>query len=113
MRPIMPSLLRDNASTNSFGRTRRKSTSRGTLTACRAPMLLIQLHRLLWMWAAIIPTVSREMPGTCLDQTAGGSCSTRYVVARLFVRQAAMIARPRHGSPTHRYLPTLEQYCRY
>ena len=85
----MPSLLRDNASTNSFGRTRRKSTSRGTLTPCRAPMLLIQLHRLLWMWAAIIPTVSREMPGTCLDQTAGGSFSTRYVVARLLVRQVA------------------------
>ncbi len=57
-------------------------------------MLLIQLHRLLWMWAAIIPTVSREMPGTGLDQTAGGSRSTRYVVARLFVRHAAMIARP-------------------
>ena len=36
----MPLLLRDNASTNSFGRTRRKSTSRGTLTPCRAPMLL-------------------------------------------------------------------------
>ncbi len=90
----MPLLLRDNARTNSFGRTRRKSTSPGTFTPCRAPMLLIQLHRLLWMWAAIIPTVSREMPGTCLDQTAGGSCSTRYVVARLFVRHAAMIARP-------------------
>src|SRR5438876_9893782 len=91
MRSIMLLLLRDNARTNSFGRTRRKSTRRGTLTPCRAPMLLIQLHRLLWMWAAIIPTVSREMPGTCLDQTAEGSCSTRYVVARLFVRQAAMI----------------------
>jgi len=90
----MPLLLRDNARTNSFGRTRRKSTSRGTLTPCRAPMLLIQLHRLLCRWAAIIPTVSREMPGTCLDQTAGGRCSTRYVVARLFVRHAAMIARP-------------------
>jgi len=90
----MPLLLRDNARTNSFGRTRRKSTRRGTLTPCRAPMLLIQLHRLLWMWAAIIPTVSREMPGTCLDQTAEGSCSTRYVVARLFVRHAAMIAPP-------------------
>ena len=84
----MPLLLRDNASANSFGRTRRKSTSRGTLTPWRAPMLLIQLHRLLWMWAAIIPTVIRGMPGTCLDQTAGGSCSTRYVVARLFVRHA-------------------------
>jgi hypothetical protein len=40
-------------------------------------MLLTQVHRLLWMWAAIIPTVSREMPGTGLDQTARGSCSTR------------------------------------
>ena len=88
----MPLLLRESASTNCFGRTRRKSTRRGTLTPCRAPMLLIQLHRLLCMWAAIIPTVSREMPGTCLDQTAGGSFSTRYVVARLFVRQAAMTA---------------------
>src|SRR6266699_2478940 len=46
------------------------------------------------MWAAIIPTVRPERPGTSLDQTAGGSCSTRYVVARLLVRHAAMIARP-------------------
>ena len=63
-----------------------------SLVRGKEPMLLIQVHRLLCMWAAIIPTVSREMPGTCLDQTAGGSCSTRYVVARLLVRHAAMMA---------------------
>jgi hypothetical protein len=55
-------------------------------------MLLIQPQRLLWMCAAIMPTVSRGMPGTCIDQIAGGSCSIRYVVARWFVRQAATIA---------------------
>jgi hypothetical protein len=77
MSSIIPLLLRDSASTNAFGRTRRKSTRRGTVTPCRAPMLLIQPQRLLWMWAAIIPTVCRGMPGTCRDQTAAGSCSTR------------------------------------
>jgi hypothetical protein len=55
----------------------------------RAPRLLIQLQRLLWMCAAIIPTVRRGTPGTGLDQTAGGRFSTRKIVARLLVRHAA------------------------
>src|SRR5438093_2936198 len=87
---IIPWLLRDNAFTSSGGRTRRRSTSRGTLTPWRAPSILIQLQRLLWMWAAIIPTVNRGIPGTGFDHTSRGRCSTRNTVARLFVRHAAI-----------------------
>ena len=87
---IIPSLLRDNAFTSSAGRTRRRSTSRGTFTPWAAPRLLIQRQRLLWMWAAIIPTVSRGMPGTGLLHTEDGRRSTRNTVARWFVRHAAI-----------------------
>jgi hypothetical protein len=89
IRLIIPLLLRDNAVTRSARRTWRRSTSRGTLTPCRAPRFLIHEQRLLWMCAAIMPTVSRGIPGTGLDHTDGGRCSTRYAVARLFVRHAA------------------------
>jgi hypothetical protein len=57
---------------------------------CLAPRFLIQLHRALWMWAAIVRTVCRGEPGTGSDQSAGGRFWTRYVVTRLFVRHAAI-----------------------
>lgn len=53
-------------------------------------MLRIHEHRQLWMWAAILPAVWRGMPGTGLDHTSAGRRSTRYTVAALVVRQAAM-----------------------
>jgi hypothetical protein len=34
------------------------------LMPCRAPRLLTHRQRLFWMWAAIMPTVSRGTPGT-------------------------------------------------
>jgi hypothetical protein len=46
------------------------------------------------MWAAIIRTVRRGTPGTALDHIAGGRFSMRYIVTRLFVRQAAIRERP-------------------
>ena len=85
----MPSLLRASAVASWRGRTRRRSTSRGGLIPWRAPRFLIHLQRLLWMCAAIMPTVSRGTPGTGLDQISGGRFSTRKIVARLFVRHAA------------------------
>src|SRR5207344_2569781 len=63
-------------------------TRRGATIPCRLPSALIHPQRLLWMWAAIIRTVCLGTPGTSLLQTAAGKCSTRYVVARLVVRQA-------------------------
>jgi len=91
---MMPSLLRDNARNSSDARTRRGSTVRGTAIPCLAPIILIHMHRPLWMWAAIIRTVRRGTPGTALDHIAGGRFSMRYVVTRLFVRQAAIRERP-------------------
>ncbi len=46
------------------------------------------------MWAAIIRTVRRGMPGTALDQSSEGRFSMKYIVTRLFVRQAAISKRP-------------------
>ena len=91
---MMPSLLRDSARNSSDARTRRGSTFRGIGIPCRAPIILIHMHRTLWMWAAIIRTVRRGTPGTVLDHIAGGRFSMRYIVTRLFVRQAAIRERP-------------------
>ncbi len=95
---MMPSLLRDRARNSSDTRTRRGSTVRGIAIPCLAPIILIHMHRALWMWAAIIRTVRRGTPGTAFDQIAGGRFSTRYIVTRLFVRQAAIKQRPVSGS---------------
>ena len=46
------------------------------------------------MWAAIIRTVRRGTPGTASAHIAGGRFSMRYIVTRLFVRQAAISERP-------------------
>lgn len=91
---MMPSLLRDSARNSSDARTRRRSTVRGIAIPCLAPIILIHMHRTLWMWAAIIRTVRRGTPGTALDHIAGGRFSMRYIVTRLFVRQAAIRERP-------------------
>ena len=87
---MMPSLLRDSARNSSDARTRRGSTVRGIAIPCLAPIILIHMHRALWMWAAIIRTVRRGTPGTGVDHIAGGRFSMRYIVTRLFVRQAAI-----------------------
>ena len=89
----MPSLLRDSARKSSEARTRRGSTVRGIAIPCFAPIILIHMHRTLWMWAAIIRTVRRGTPGTALDHSSGGRFSMRYIVTRLFVRQAAISER--------------------
>jgi len=91
---MMPSLLRDSARNSSDARTRRGSTVRGIAIPCFAPIILIHMHRTLWMWAAIIRTVRRGTPGTALDHIARGRFSMRYIVTRLFVRQAAIRERP-------------------
>jgi hypothetical protein len=91
---MMPSLLRGSARNSADGRTRRGSTVRGIAIPCLAPIILIHMHRTLWMWAAIIRTVRRGTPGTVFDHIAGGRFSMRYIVTRLFVRQAAIRERP-------------------
>ena len=91
---MMPSLLRESARTSSEARTRRGSTVRGIARPCRPPIILIHMHRVLWMWAAIIRTERRGMPGTAFDHSAGGRFSKRYSVTRLLVRQAAISERP-------------------
>ena len=91
---MMPSLLRDSARNSSDARTRRGSTVRGIAMPCLAPIILIHMHRALWMWAAIMRTVRRGTPGTAFDHIAGGRFSMRYIVTRLFVRQAAIRERP-------------------
>src|ERR1700730_6564113 len=87
---MMPSLLRGSARNSSEARVRRGTTGRGTAIQCLAPIILIQMHRALWIWAAIIRTVRRGTPGTGADHIAGGRFSMRYIVTRLFVRQAAI-----------------------
>jgi hypothetical protein len=77
IRSTIPSLLRDKALTSSAGPTRRRSTRRGTATPCAAPRLLIHMHRVLWMWAAIIPIVRPGMPGTGLLHIERGRLATR------------------------------------
>src|SRR5512142_2169276 len=49
------------------------------------------------MCAAIIRTVRRGAPGAPLDHSSAGRFSIRYIVTRLFVRQAAMSDRPVSG----------------
>jgi hypothetical protein len=91
---MMPSLLRGKTRSSSDARTRRGSTVGGIATPCLAPIILIHMQRVLWMWAASIRTVRRGTPGTAVDHIAGGRFSMRYIVTRLFVRQAAITARP-------------------
>jgi len=91
---MIPSLLRDSARNSSEARTRCGSTGRGIAIPCLAPIILIHMQRALWIWAAIIRTVRRGMPGTAFDHIAGGRFSIRYIVTRLFVRQAAIKERP-------------------
>src|SRR5712671_2798650 len=91
---MIPSLLRDSARNSSEARTRCGSTGRGIAIRYFAPIILIHMQRALWMWAAIIRTVRRGMPGTAFDHIAGGRFSIRYIVTRLFVRQAAIRERP-------------------
>jgi len=49
---------------HSDARTRRGSMVRGKAIPCLASIILIHMHRALWMWAAIIRTVRRGTPGT-------------------------------------------------
>jgi hypothetical protein len=95
----MPSLLRDSSRRSSGGRTRRPSTVGGTGMRWRAPSILIHMHRALWMWAAIIRTVRRGLPGTLLDHNSGGRFSMRYTVTRWLVCHAAINASPSLISP--------------
>src|SRR5438093_7591010 len=90
----MPSLLRESARRSSGGRTRRRSTVRGTGIRWRAPSILIHMHRVLWMWAAIIRTVRRGLPGRLRDHNSGGRFSMRYTVTRWLVCHAAISSLP-------------------
>ena len=105
---MMPSLLRDSARNSSDARTRRGSTVRGIAIPCLAPIILIHMHRALWMCAAIICTVRRGTPGTAFDHLAGGRFSMRYIVTRLFVRHAAISERP-----VSRSVGTVVDYASY
>jgi hypothetical protein len=86
---IMPRLLRPCAGISSFGPTLCRLTARGTAMPCSFPSVLIHMHRVLWMWPAIIRTVRRGAPGTVAPHTSGGKCSTRKTVTRLLVLHAA------------------------
>src|SRR6267142_2937289 len=97
---MIPSLLRDSARNSSDARTRRGSTVRGIARPCLAPIILIHMHRTLWMWAAIVRTVRRDVPGTVIGHNSAGRFSNKNSVTRLLVFQAAMTASARSTSCT-------------
>jgi len=86
---IMPRLLWPSAGISSFGPTLCRLTARGTAMPWSFPNVLIHIHRVLWMWPAIIRTVRRGAPGTVAPHSSWGRCSTRKTLTRLLVLHAA------------------------